>query len=117
MLEARLTAAIKRKFCVIMLATFAMAKKYLPELIVPGGRNGQNVTSILSEPNSFIRGRANHVFETDDHGKVIRDITPERVKIREEHRNLEGKIFERMEKVGRPNPADLEVLRRMGVTK
>jgi len=94
-----------------------VAKEYFPNLVVSGGRNGNEVTSIRSKPNSFIRGNSNHVFETDDQGKVLRDIDPDRVKVRETHRNQAGEIFVKMEKIGPPAPEDLEILRKMGVIK
>jgi hypothetical protein len=94
-----------------------MPKEYLPKLIVPGGRNGSEVTSIRTKPNSFVRGAGDRVFETDQDGKVIRDIDKDRIKVREEHRNGAGKIFERMEKTGPPSSEDLEILRRMGILK
>jgi hypothetical protein len=94
-----------------------MPKDYLPELVVPGGRNGDGVTAIRTKPNSFVRGGGAHVFETDRDGKVIRDIDPNRVKARERHRNQVGQVFEKMEKIGPPTADDLEILRRMGVLK
>jgi hypothetical protein len=94
-----------------------MPKEYLPNLIVPGGRNGANVTSIRTKPNSFVRGAGDRVFETGQDGKVIRDIGKDRVKLREKHQNEAGEVFEKMEKAGPPNSEDLDILRRMGVLK
>ena len=92
-----------------------MPKAYFPELVVTGGRNGDQVTAIRTKPNSFVRGGGDHVFETDEEGKVIRDIDPYRVKVREQHRNPAGQVFEKMEKTGPPNADDRRILRRMGV--
>jgi hypothetical protein len=40
------------------------------------------------------------------------------VKVREQHRSPDGKLYEKMEKTGLPfTPADLEILQRMGVSK
>ncbi len=94
-----------------------MPKEYLPNLVIPGGRDGSGVTSIRTKPNSFVRGAGNRVFETDQDGKVIRDISQVRIKLREKHQNGAGEIFEKMEKAGLPNLEDLEILRRMGVLK
>ena len=76
-------------------------------MVVPGGRNGDGVTAIRTKPNSFVRGGGDHVFETDQHGKVIRDIDPERVKARERHQSPAGQVFEKMEKIGPPSADDL----------
>ena len=87
----------------------------MPKLIVPGGRNGAGVTSVRTEPNAFVRGAGERVFETDQEGKVIRDIDKNRIKLREIHRNEAGQTFEKMEKAGPPTSEDLEILRRMGL--
>ena len=94
-----------------------MAKEYLPNLLVPGGRNGDGVTAIRTKHNSFVRGGGDHVFETDQDGKVIRDIDPNRVKARERHHSPAGQVFEKMEKTGSTSADDLEILRRMRVLK
>ncbi len=58
------------------------------------------------------------MFETDAQGKIIRDITPQRVKVRRQHRSPSGLVFEEMEKSDHPVGAEeVVILKRMGVLK
>lgn len=54
--------------------------KVRPDVILKGGRSGQNVKNAVSEANSVIKGSNGRVFVTDQNGKVILDITKDRVK-------------------------------------
>jgi hypothetical protein len=45
-----------------------------------GGRGGRAVRDLVGPPNSVIRGSEGRVFLTDGQGRVILDITRERVK-------------------------------------
>jgi hypothetical protein len=95
-----------------------MPKDFKPEVVLTGGSAGQFVRSLKGPPNSYVRGQADHVFETDAHGKIIRDISPQRVKVRRQHRSPSGLVFEEMEKADHPVGAEeVVILRRMGVLK
>ena len=69
---------------------------------------------MVTESNAFVRGGGNRVFETDAAGRVIRDITPNRVKVLEINVNPDGEVFHRFRKI-EVTDSDLEILRRMGV--
>ena len=47
---------------------------------VSGGRSGQNVKNTTGPPNSVIRGSDGRVYQTNDKGQIINDITRDRVK-------------------------------------
>jgi hypothetical protein len=95
-----------------------MAKEFKPNVTLNGGASGEHVRSLKGPANSYVRGGGDRVFETDAQGKVIRDIAPQRVKLRKQHKNPAGEVFEEMEKVpGSVSAADLEILRKMGVLK
>jgi hypothetical protein len=95
-----------------------MPKEYRPEIVLAGGPSGQFVRGLKGPPNSYVRGGGDRVFETDAEGKVIRDITPQRVKVRRQNPSPSGVVFEEMEKSGSPVSAeDLVILRRMGVLR
>ncbi len=92
-------------------------KHFRPDIVKSGGRSGENVVHLQGPPNSYIRGEGNHVFETDEAGWIIRDIDPERVKVREANTAPNGQVFYRMVKLeGRPGADDVAILRGMGIT-
>lgn len=96
-----------------------MAKAYRRDVTRTGGRSGEDVTKLTGlPPNSYILGGGDRVFETDDHGKVIRDITPQRYNVRSKNTDPQGFVHEFMDKTHRqPTPEDIEILRKMGVIK
>jgi hypothetical protein len=95
-----------------------MAKQFKPEVVLHGGASGELVRSLKGPSNSYVKGGGDRVFETDAQGKIIRDITPQRVKVRKQHKGPNNEIFEEMEKVpGAVSAADLAILRKMGVLK
>jgi hypothetical protein len=95
-----------------------MGKQFRPDKHEDGGRNGYKVINIISSPNSYILGNNGHVFETDEQGKVIRDISHERFHVREGNVDRNGVVHERMSGLHPPPTAeDLAILRRMGVAK
>jgi RHS repeat-associated protein len=51
-----------------------------PNVVKFGGRGEANVTKIIGPPNSVIRGGGQRIFVTDKSGKVVLDITKDRVK-------------------------------------
>jgi hypothetical protein len=95
-----------------------MPKQFKPDVTLHGGPAGELVRSLKGPSNSYVKGGGDRVFETDAQGKVIRDITPQRVKMRKQHKGPDNQIFEEMEKVpGSVSAADLAILRKMGVLK
>jgi hypothetical protein len=50
------------------------------EIQLYGGRSGQRVPSLKGPPNSIVRGGGERVFVTDAQGRVVSDITRNRVK-------------------------------------
>lgn len=74
---------------------------------VAGGRGGQYVKGIVGPPNSAIQGgRPGRIFITDDNGKVVLDVTKDRVK----PVGSGGKTFDRKRD---PTPQELDLLDRM----
>ena len=74
--------------------------------------------NLKGPPNSYVRGGGDRVFETDDQGKVIREISLLRVKNRQENPSPSGAVFEKMKKADTQVSAeDLAILRRMGVLR
>ncbi len=51
-----------------------------PDVAVSGGRGGQNVKTATAPPNSIVRGSEGRVFQTNEKGQIIADITKDRVK-------------------------------------
>jgi hypothetical protein len=51
-----------------------------PDVKVSGGRSGQDAKTTTGPPNSIIRGSDGRIYQTNDKGQVIKDITKERVK-------------------------------------
>ena len=95
-----------------------MAKAYRPEIVLNGGRSGELVTKLKGPPNSYVRGGGDRVFETDENGQVIRDITPLRYNVRVKNTDPQGFVHESMDKTHRtPTPQDIEILRKMGIIK
>ncbi len=45
-----------------------------------GGRSGQNVKNLQGPPNSVVKGSPGRVYQTNSQGRVITDITKDRVK-------------------------------------
>jgi len=90
---------------------------FRPDIKLSGGRSGGKVPTLEGPPNSYIRGGGSRVFETDESGRIVRDISPERVKVREINRKSPGEAFGKMKKIGPPSESDIEILRRMGVSK
>ena len=83
-----------------------------PETVRSGGRGGQRVLDIEGPPNSIIRGQPTRsggprAFETDEAGRVVREITPDRVKIRQIDPKTGREFFE---KSGPPSADDLRIL-------
>jgi len=92
-------------------------KFFRPEVVLRGGRDGGDVRGLKGPPNSYLRGGGDRVFETDAQGRVIRDITPKRVKVRHQNPAPHG-VFEEMLEIRGPVCAeDLALLRRMGAIK
>lgn len=95
-----------------------MPKQYRPEIVLAGGRSGEFVLGLKGPSNSYVRGGGDRVFETDAQGKVIREISLERVKTRHGNPSRSGEVFEKMKKSDNPVSAeDLAILRRMGVLR
>jgi hypothetical protein len=93
-------------------------KQYRPDIVLTGGRSGEFVLGLKGPPNSYVRGGGDRVFETDGQGKVVREISLDRVKHRRENNSPTGAVFERMKKSDNPLSAeDLAILRRMGVLR
>jgi len=51
-----------------------------PDVTLSGGRSGERVKDLEGPPNSIVKGGGERAFETDDTGRVIKDITRDRVK-------------------------------------
>jgi RHS repeat-associated protein len=90
---------------------------FRPDIELIGGRSGAKIASLEGPASSYVRGGGSRVFETNASGRIVRDISPGRVKILETNRAPSGQTFDRWRKIGPPGPADLDVLRRMGVIK
>jgi hypothetical protein len=54
--------------------------KIRPDIVVKGGRSGQNVKNVVTEANSVVKGSNGRVYVTDQSGKVVLVITKDRVK-------------------------------------
>jgi hypothetical protein len=50
------------------------------DVVLSGGRSGQNVKSLTGPASSVVRGGGERAFVTNDEGQVILDITKDRVK-------------------------------------
>jgi len=50
------------------------------DVVLSGGRSGQNVKNLVGPPNSAVRGCGQRIFITNDKGEVILDMTRDRVK-------------------------------------
>jgi hypothetical protein len=74
-------------------------KQYRPDIVLTGGRSGEFVLGLKGPPNSYVRGGGDRVFETDGQGKVVREISLDRVKHRRENNSPTGAVFERSEEV------------------
>ena len=55
-------------------------QQVLRDVILRGGRGGQNVKNLVGPPNSVVRGGGERAFVTNDKGQVVLDITRDRVK-------------------------------------
>lgn len=51
-----------------------------PDVVVSGGRTGSKLQNVITEANSIIKGARGRVYVTDQNGKVILDISKDRVK-------------------------------------
>jgi len=51
-----------------------------PDIVLKGGRSGQNVKNLVGPANTAVRGGGERVFITNEKGLVILDITKSRVK-------------------------------------
>ncbi|KID56180.1 hypothetical protein JF50_18045 [Pseudoalteromonas luteoviolacea] len=69
----------------------------------------------MGELQSDVRrkGGGSRVFITDDKGKIIREITPQRVKERVTNVLPDGSIRESFKKVGAPSADDLKILEKL----
>jgi hypothetical protein len=95
-----------------------MVKAYRRDVTRNGGRSGEHVLTLKGPPNSYILGGGDRVFETDDKGQIIRDITPSRYNVRVKNTDPQGIVHESMDKTHRtPTLQDIEVLRNMGIIK
>lgn len=90
---------------------------FRPDIKLIGGRSGGKIATLEGPPNSYVRGGGSRVFQTNESGRIVRDISPERVKVLQTDRNPNGEIFRKMTKIGPPTEGDIEILRRMGVNK
>jgi RHS repeat-associated protein len=52
----------------------------LRDVVLRGGRGGENVKDLVGPPNSVVRGGGERAFVTNDKGQVVLDITRGRVK-------------------------------------
>lgn len=87
---------------------------------VMGLRTVQARLAFRGPPSSLLRGgdvaRGSHAgsaraFVTDHQGRIIREITRDRVKVRITRTNPDGQVFEQFRKVGPPTAEDLQLLR------
>lgn len=93
-----------------------MSKQFRPDITLNGNRSGDVVRSLKGPANSYVRGGGDRVFETDAQGRIVRDLTPSRVKVRIENKAPNGEVFYEMEKTGKPlSAADKAILKTMGV--
>ena len=84
----------------------------------PSLRSTKDRLDFRGEPNSVIRGTdvarkggGKRAFVTDGEGKIIREITPQRSKVRKvTGTNPEGQTFEKFEKIIPTPPEDLKIL-------
>lgn len=51
-----------------------------PDVKVSGGRSGQDVKTTTGPPKSVVRGSDGRIYQTNDKGQIIKDITKDRVK-------------------------------------
>ena len=87
----------------------------------PGLRSTQARLDFVGEPNSIIRGSdvargsgGKRAFITDENGRIIREITQQRVKVRTANPLPDGRIREVFDKLpGSPSAEDLKVLDRL----
>jgi hypothetical protein len=95
-----------------------MPKEYRRDITLAGGRSGEKVRDLIGPPNSYVRRGGDGVFETDAQGRIIRDITLARVKVRHSNPAPSGKLFEVMRELDPPvSKEDIAVLREMGILK
>ncbi len=56
------------------------APQVLRDVVLRGGRGGQNVKNLVGPPNAVVRGGGERAFVTNEKGQVVLDITRDRVK-------------------------------------
>jgi len=86
----------------------------------PALRNTKDRLNFRGDPNSIIRGTdvarkggGKRVFITDENGRIIREITPQRVKVRRTNKLPDGSTRDTFRKTGKPTPDDLRILNRV----
>jgi len=86
----------------------------------PGLRNTKDRLNFRGDPNSVIRGTdvarkggGKRAFITDKDGRIIREITPQRVKIRVTNTLPDGSVRETFRKIGLPSAGDSKILDRL----
>jgi len=84
---------------------------------IQGLKSVQNRLNFKGDPNSVIRGSdvarkggGKRAFITDKNGKIIKEITPQRVKERVSNTLPDGTVRETFKKTGGPSDADLKIL-------
>jgi hypothetical protein len=93
-------------------------KTFRTDIEIPTGRSGQKIP-LDSVPNSYVRGAGDHVFETDETGRIIRDISPQRVKNYGFNTAPDGSVYRKPVPHPHPppSPTDIDILRSMGILK
>ena len=56
------------------------------------------------------RGGGKRAFITDENGRIVREITPQRVKVRVSNTLPDGTVRETFRKIGPPTARDLKIL-------
>jgi hypothetical protein len=76
-----------------------------PDVILRGGRSGSAVKNLTGPPHSVIKGSKGRLFITDEEGRVILDLTKDRVKLVTPGVGFGDKRV--------PTPEELELVERM----
>ncbi|WP_341581978.1 RHS repeat-associated core domain-containing protein [Marinobacter metalliresistant] len=86
----------------------------------PGLKNVQDRLNFRGDPNSIVRGAdvarkggGKRAFITDENGRIIREITPQRVKERVTNPLPDGTTRETFRKIGSPSADELKILNKL----